>query len=114
ARAGCVVARSVAASSGIASSSRNSILRGLCYAYVELFRNVPVLLQLLMWYLLFTDILPPITEPFTLGGLAYLSKAGFSFPVPVWQMGQNLAVAGAVVGLVAAFAYRRWALRQFE
>ena len=111
---GIVVATILGTLVGIGRFSRNAILRGLCYAYVELFRNVPVLLQLLMWYLLFTDILPPITEPFTLGGLAYLSKAGFSFPVPVWQMGQNLAVAGAVVGLVAAFAYRRWALRQFE
>ena len=99
---------------GIGRFSRNAILRGLCYAYVELFRNVPVLLQLLMWYLLFTDILPPITEPFTLGGLAYLSKAGFSFPVPVWQLGQNLALAGAVVGFAAALAYRRWALLRFE
>jgi general L-amino acid transport system permease protein len=99
---------------GIGRFSRNAILRGLCYAYVELFRNVPVLLQLLMWYLLFTDILPPITEPFTLGGLAYLSKAGFSFPVPVWQMGQNLALVGAVVGFAASLAYRRWALLRFE
>jgi len=34
--------------------SRNAIVRGLCYGYVELFRNIPVLLQLIMWYLLFT------------------------------------------------------------
>jgi general L-amino acid transport system permease protein len=111
---GIVVATILGTLVGIGRFSRNAILRGLCYAYVELFRNVPVLLQLLMWYLLFTDILPPITEPFTLGGLAYLSKAGFSFPVPVWQTGQNLAVAGAVVGLGAALGYRRWALQQFE
>jgi len=111
---GVVVATILGTLVGIGRFSRNAILRGLCYAYVELFRNVPVLLQLLMWYLLFTDILPPITEPFTLGGLAYLSKAGFSFPVPVWQMGQNLALAGAVVGFAAALAYRRWALLRFE
>jgi len=111
---GVVVATILGTLVGIGRFSRNAILRGLCYAYVELFRNVPVLLQLLMWYLLFTDILPPITEPFTLGGLAYLSKAGFSFPVPVWQMGQNLALVGAVVGFAAALAYRRWALLRFE
>src|SRR5258705_8552556 len=91
---------------GVGRFSRNAILRGLCYAYVEVFRNVPVLLQLLMWYLLFTDILPPISEPFTLGGMAYLSKAGFSFPVPVWATGQTLAAAGAVVGIVIALLYR--------
>ena len=99
---------------GVGRFSHNAIVRGLCYGYVELFRNVPVLLQLLMWYLLFTDILPPIAEPFTLGGMAYLSKGGFSFPVPVWQVGQTLALAGAVVGIGAAWFYRRWALREFE
>ena len=36
---------------GIGRFSRNALVRGLCYGYVELFRNVPVLLQLLMWYL---------------------------------------------------------------
>ncbi len=99
---------------GIGRFSRNAILRGFCYAYVELFRNVPVLLQLLMWYLFFTDVLPPVSEPLSLGGITYLSKAGFAFPIPAWQMGQTLAAAGAIVGIIAALAYRRWALRDFE
>jgi general L-amino acid transport system permease protein len=111
---GIVAATVIGTLVGVGRFSRNAILRGLCYVYVELFRNVPVLLQLLMWYLLFTDILPPITEPFTLGGMAYLSKGGLSFPVPVWQTGQTLAAAGAAVGVVAAFFYRRWAMKDFE
>jgi general L-amino acid transport system permease protein len=99
---------------GVGRFSRNGIVRGLCYAYVELFRNVPVLLQLLMWYLLFTEILPPIADPVSLGRILFLSKGGFAFPVPVWSLGQTLAVCGAIVGLVLGFVYRRWALRQFE
>src|SRR5262245_21293251 len=75
---------------GVGRFSRNAIVRGLCYGYVELFRNIPVLLQLFTWYLLFTDILPPITEPISLAGLFYVSKAGFSFPVPAWGLGQGL------------------------
>jgi general L-amino acid transport system permease protein len=99
---------------GIGRFARNAIVRWLCYAYVELFRNVPVLVQLLMWYLLFTEILPPITDPISLGGLLFLSKGGFSFPVPVWSLGQTLAMCGGILGLVAGLVYRRWALRQFE
>ena len=34
---------------GIGRFSHNALVRGLCYGYVELFRNVPILLQLLMW-----------------------------------------------------------------
>ena len=43
---------------GVGRFSRNALVCGLCSAYVEFFRNVPVLLQLLMWYLLFTEVLP--------------------------------------------------------
>jgi len=99
---------------GVGRFSNNAIVRGLCYGYVEVFRNIPVLLQLLMWYLLFTDILPPIAEPVSLAGMFFVSKAGFSFPVPVWGLGQGLAAAGALVGLVGAGAYRRWSTRRFE
>lgn len=60
---------------GVGRFSRNVLVRGLCITYVEIFRNVPVLLQLLMWYLLFTELLPPSTEPVVLGPL-FLSKGG--------------------------------------
>jgi general L-amino acid transport system permease protein len=99
---------------GVGRFSRNAIVRGLCYAYVELFRNVPVLIQLLIWYLVFTEILPPITDAPSLFEMFYLSKAGFSFPTPVWGMGQALAAGGFAIGVVIAVVYRRWAMKQFE
>jgi general L-amino acid transport system permease protein len=111
---GIVMATILGTLLGVGRFSRNAIVRGICYGYVETFRNVPVLLQLLMWYLLFTDILPPISEPLSLGGVLYLSKAGFSFPIPVWSLGQGLAVAGAGVGVLAAWGYRKWSRRRFE
>lgn len=99
---------------GIGRFSRNALVRGVCYGYVELFRNVPVLLQLLMWYLLLTEVLPDPFAPMNLGGLFYLSKGGFQFPVPVWGLGQQLAGIGALAGLAVACFYRRWAKRRFE
>jgi general L-amino acid transport system permease protein len=99
---------------GIGRFSRNAILRGLCYGYVEVFRNVPVLLQLLMWYLLFTDLLPPLLDAPSILGLFYLSKAGFSFPIPEWNTGVAMAFVGLVGGIIGAVLYRRWAMRQFE
>ena len=98
---------------GIGRFSRNALVRGLCYAYVEFFRNVPVLLQLLMWYLLFTEALPNAAEAWTLGPL-FLSKGGLSFPIPVWASGHLWALYGLIAGACLAWAYRRWAFRQFE
>ena len=98
---------------GVGRFSRNALVRGLCYAYVEFFRNVPVLLQLLMWYLLFTEALPAADEAWTLGPM-FLSKGGLSFPIPVWTTGHLYAAIGLLAGAGLAFVYRGWALRQFE
>jgi general L-amino acid transport system permease protein len=99
---------------GIGRFSHNALLRGICYGYVELFRNVPVLLQLLMWYLLFTEVLPDPFDPFKVFNLFFLSKGGVTFPTPTWGLGWGLAMVGALVGLGLAFAYRRWAWYRFE
>ena len=98
---------------GIGRFSRNALVRGLCYAYVEFFRNVPVLLQLLMWYLLFTEVLPAAQEAWTLGPL-FLSKGGLSFPIPIWEIGHLWGFLGLIAGTVLALLYRRWSFHQFE
>lgn len=98
---------------GVGRFSRNALIRGMCAVYVEFFRNIPVLLQLLMWYLLFTEVLPASNEPLTLGPL-FLSKGGLNFPIPEWASGHVWGAWGLLVGVVAAYLYRKWAHRAFE
>jgi general L-amino acid transport system permease protein len=98
---------------GVGRFSRNALVRGLCLCYVEFFRNIPVLLQLLMWYLFFTEVLPVSTEAWQLGPL-FLSKGGLNFPIPVWATGQVMAAWGLSAGLIAAWFYRGHAQRRFE
>ena len=64
---------------GIGRFSANAIVRGLCYGYVEVFRNIPLLLHLLGWYLVLTQFLPPIDNPSNIGGWLSLSKNGVAF-----------------------------------
>jgi general L-amino acid transport system permease protein len=98
---------------GVGRFSRNALVRGLCLCYVEFFRNIPILLQLLMWYLMFTEVLPESSAPMTLGPI-FLSKGGVNFPVPVWATGQYFAAIGLGIGVVLAFVYRRYAVKTFE
>lgn len=98
---------------GVGRFSRNALVRGLCLSYVEFFRNIPVLLQLLMWYLLFTEVLPAASEAWVLGSF-YLSKGGLNFPIPVWASGHVWAAFGLLAGVVVAWVYRRWAIAKFE
>jgi general L-amino acid transport system permease protein len=112
--AGIVLTTVVGVLLGIGRFSRNALVRGLCYAYVELFRNVPLLLQLLMWYLVCVDVLPPAQAAWNFAGLVYLSKGGLAFPIPVWHSGQLRGIACLVVGCALAWGWRWRAQRQFE
>ncbi|MEO5843912.1 MAG: ABC transporter permease subunit [Caldimonas sp.] len=99
---------------GVGRFSRNALVRGLCYGYVELFRNVPILLQLLMWYLFFVEVLPPPQTAWNVADLFYLSKGGFSFPAPVWTGGHAWMAAGVLAGSGVAWWWRQRAQRLFE
>ncbi|MFH1869629.1 MAG: ABC transporter permease subunit [Pseudomonadota bacterium] len=65
---------------GLGRLSPNLMLRGLCAAYVETLRNVPLLLQLLAWYFVVTDLLPLASEALQLAPHVFLSKSGLAIP----------------------------------
>jgi general L-amino acid transport system permease protein len=71
---------------GLGRFSASALVRALCLAYVEFFRNTPLLLQLLMWYLLMTELLPSAFDAWQAGPF-FLSKSGLSVPLPVWPAG---------------------------
>ncbi len=110
---GIVLATLLGTLLGVGRFSRNALVRGFCYGYVELFRNVPVLVQLLMWYLLVTELLPDSTEPWQIGNV-FLSKGGLTYPGPVWSAGFGWVVAGLALGGLGVWLYRRWARAQFD
>lgn len=110
---GIVLATLLGTLVGVGRFSSNFILRKVCYAYVEFFRNVPIYLQLLIWYLVFTEMLPDFDNAWEQGNF-FLSKNGISFPWPVWELGHTLALVGLGVGLVAGLVYAKRAKRHFE
>jgi general L-amino acid transport system permease protein len=90
---------------GIGRLSGNALARGLCYVYTELFRNIPLLLQLFMWYVLLVEWMPEGDTPLHVADLLFLSKSGLTLPwlvhldghwlwdLPVWQDGNVLGGA---------------------
>lgn len=85
---------------GLGRISSNALASGLCYLYTEVLRNVPLLLQLLMWYVILVDLMPDSETPYHLNDTFFLSKNGLSMPwlsltdsgwrwdVPVWAEAQ--------------------------
>jgi general L-amino acid transport system permease protein len=109
--AGIVVCTVLGTLLGIGRLSRNFLIRSLCTGYVELVRNVPILLQLLMWYFVLSNMLPTSDEALSpLPGL-FLSKSGLAFPVPMAELAWLYAGVGLMLGAALAMLYLRHAGR---
>jgi general L-amino acid transport system permease protein len=67
---------------GLSSLSPNLLLRGLARAYVEFFRNTPLLVQLFFWYAMITETLPAAREALNPLPGVFLSNRGIFFPLP--------------------------------
>ncbi len=78
---GVVLATALGALVGLGRLSRGPELRTACAAYVEFVRNVPLLVQLLFWYTLFTQLPPPDRALEPLHGF-FLTNRGIYFPLP--------------------------------
>lgn len=99
---------------GIARLSRNWLVVRLASLYVELVRNVPLLLQLFFWYTMITGLLPAVREAAQLLPGVYLSKSGLMFPAPVPHPGHPYVAVALGVGCGLAWGYRGWAKRRQE
>ena len=111
---GIVLATILGTLVGIGRLSKNFLVRSLCGGYVEAFRNVPLLLQLFMWYFVLTEFLPPIDEALQPFPDVFFSKNGLQLPVPLWAIGHAWLAVGALVGCVGAWAWARYARRRHE
>jgi His/Glu/Gln/Arg/opine family amino acid ABC transporter permease subunit len=79
---------------GLGRFSSNWLLRNLCFAFVEAFRNTPVLVQLMFWYFGVLLQLPPITAVARLLSSVSISVQGISIPsiAPLLPAGVGLLV----------------------
>ncbi len=111
---GIVLATIVGFLVGIARLSKNFLLARLSAGYVEMIRNVPLLLQLLFWYNAVLKALPDLRDSWSLPGSIYLNNRGFFAPYPIFSSGTELVVAAFVVGVIGALAFGIWARKRQE
>ena len=95
---------------GVMRLSNNFVVRIVATTYVEVVRNIPLLLQLFIWYFaIWTASLPGKRDPIDLGALGQLNVAGWYAPKPIAGEGFNVVLWAAAIGLAAAWAITRWA-----
>lgn len=97
---------------GVARLSSNWIVSKLAMIYVEVIRNLPLLLQLFFWYNAVLKPLPNPRQSIELPAGALLNNRGLYIPDPQLGPGGSLIVWAFVIGIVATFVFRSWARKQ--
>ena len=108
---GIVLASVVGLVVGISRLSRNWLVARLATLYVEGVRNVPLLLQLFVWYGLVTS-LPVPRQAIDVGLGIVLSNRGLKMPVPEWHSSYAPALLMLMVAVVGMVFLRRWAIKR--
>lgn len=111
---GLILATIVGLVVGIARLSNNWLLRQLALVYVEIFRNIPLLLQLFFWYFAVFIKLPNIENRITLPGPTYLTSRGLFLPWLNTSAGAGIWLMLLAIGIVGAIALWRWRTRIME
>lgn len=114
----CITATIFGVIAGVLRLSNNWLVSKLMAVYVEIFRNIPVLIWIIIIFTIMTAVMPGARaylgenpERELVFGLFAFTNRGIYAPAPVWNDGSMIVVAVFFVSIFAMFAYRRYATK---
>lgn len=116
---GCITATVVGVFVGVLRLSPNWLIRKMMSIYVEIFRNVPVLIWILIIMAIFVAVLPQprdfrgddATASMVWGAFAFTGR-GFYAPLPLFGPGSAVVVAVFVASIIGIIFYRRYTTKK--
>ncbi|MGH2663140.1 MAG: amino acid ABC transporter permease [Actinomycetota bacterium] len=114
AASGIVLATVLGLVLGVARLSSNWLVRKIAQGYVELIRNIPVLVQIIFWFVAVVLALPAIEGGVSLGDVAFVSNRGTALPWFRLEPGAGVWALFLAVAVAAAWSARRWRTRLAE
>lgn len=111
---GVAVATLLGFAIGVARLSSNWLVAQMAAAYIEIFRNIPLLLQIFFWYFAVLRALPAPRQSLALGDWAFLNIRGLYLPSPVPQPGAWMVLPALVAAVLSVILIARWARRRQE
>ncbi|MEN8717686.1 MAG: amino acid ABC transporter permease [Sulfurovum sp.] len=99
---------------GVARLSHNFIISKLALGYIELFRNIPILLQILFWYNVVLAALPKPRQSIELVEDFFLNNRGLYVPKPIYESGFTFVVIAFVATCVGIYLLKKWASKRFD
>ncbi|MDP8996762.1 MAG: ABC transporter permease subunit [Pseudomonadota bacterium] len=99
---------------GMGRLSSNILVSCLATAFVETVRNVPVLVQLLFWYVAIIQLLPVVRNSVSFLNVLFLNNRGLNIPKPMPVDHFNIVLGALLIGIFVALGMARWARRRQE
>jgi general L-amino acid transport system permease protein len=97
---------------GLGRLSPNWLLSRISGGYVELLRNIPLLFQILFWYLAVLGALPSPRQSISLFDVIFLSNRGLVVPKPIPHPGLEAVAIALLIAVAASLLLRFYARRQ--
>lgn len=111
---GCILATIVGFLVGVGRLSSNWLINKISTIYVELFRNIPLLLQIFFWYHAVLKPLPAPRDAHANGDQLWLSLTnnGLLIPKPIPESGFGIVLLGLLFGIAATILIARWSKKR--
>ena len=111
---GIIAATIIGVFIGIARLSHNWLISRLAMVYIELFRNIPLLLQIFFWYFAVLRALPAPKNSFNFADGVFINNRGIYFPSAIYEDGFSLVIWALFIAIVAVIFMARWAHKRQE
>jgi len=117
---GCITATIIGVFAGVLRLSPNWLVRKIMAFYVEIFRNVPVLIWILIIFSIMINATPaprafkgddPTASMWLFDSVAVTNRGVF-LPKPIWGTGSMLVVGAFIASIIGIFLFRRYARKQ--
>ncbi|MGA8280550.1 MAG: ABC transporter permease subunit [Desulfobacterales bacterium] len=97
---------------GVARLSTNWLLSKMAAIYIEVFQDIPILLQLFFWYAFFYVSLPQPKQALKLFKGVFLCNRGLIFGIPAAHPAFKYMAVAFLIGCLAVYLMRRWARKR--
>jgi len=99
---------------GIGRLSSNWLISKLCMIYVEIFRNIPILLQILFWYNVVLAALPSPRKSMVFFDTLFLNNRGFILPKPILESNAIFIGIAFLIACASVFYLVRWSRKRHD